>query len=96
MLGEWVSRREVGERGEGGEGVAHTKKEVSVAEVPEVLGVIVQVPGGAGQDAAGGDFEQNGVDDAILILCGLVGQARDEAMDDEGNEKVLLVNVVQG
>ena len=66
-----------------------------MAKIPEVLGVVVQVPGGAGEDAAGGEFEQNGVDDAVLIVFGLVGQARDEAVDDEGEEKMLVVDVVQ-
>src|SRR6266550_667394 len=66
-----------------------------MAQVPEVLGVVVQVPGGAGEGAAGGDFEQNGVDDAVLIVFGLVGQAGDEAVNDEGEEKMLVVNVVQ-
>ena len=96
MRGEGVSGGEVGEWSDGGKGVAHTEKEVSVAEIPEVLGVVVQVPGSAGEDAATGDFEQNGVDDAILILFGLIGQARDQSMDHEGDEKVLLVNIVQG
>ena len=86
---------EVGEWSEGGEGVADAQEEVAVAEAPEVLGVVVEVPGGAGEDLAGGEFEEDGVDDAVLIVGGLVGQAGDEAVDDEGDEKMLVVDVVQ-
>jgi hypothetical protein len=68
---------------------------VAVAEIPEVLGVVVQVPVGAGKDATGGEFEENGLDHAVLVVFGLVGQARDEAVDDEGEEKMLVVDVVQ-
>lgn len=95
MLGKGIAGGEVGKWSEGGEGVAHTEKEVSVAEVPKVLGVVVQVPGGAGEDAASGDFEENGVDHAVLIVLGLLGQARNEAVSDEGEEKMLFVDVVQ-
>ena len=95
LLGEGLAGGEVGERSEGGEGVADAEEEVAVAKVPEVLGVVVQVPGGAGEDAASGEFEEDGVDDAVLIVLGLVGQARYEAVDDEGEEKVLVVDIVQ-
>src|ERR1700735_1311298 len=44
MLGEGLAGREVGEGSEGGERVADTQEEVAVAEVPEVLSVVVQVP----------------------------------------------------
>ena len=94
MLGEWVAGGEVGEWGEAGEGVADAEEEVAVAEVPEILRVVVQVPGGAGEGAAGGEFEQDGVDDAVLIVFGLVGQAGYEAVHDEGEEKMLVINVV--
>jgi len=66
-----------------------------VAKVPQVLGAVVKVPGGAGEDLSGGDFEENGVDDPVLIVFGFVGQARDEPVSDEGEEKVLVINVVQ-
>jgi hypothetical protein len=68
---------------------------VAVAEVPEVLGVVVEVPGGAGEDAAGGEFEENGVDDPVLIVFRLVAQARYQAVNDEGEKEVLVVDVVQ-
>ena len=69
---------------------------MSVADVPEVLGVVVEVPGGAGEDLGGGDFEEDGIDDTVLVVFGLVRQARDEAVDDKGEEKMFVVNVVQG
>jgi hypothetical protein len=59
------------------------------------LGVVVQVPGGARQGASSGEFEQDGVDDAVLIVFGLVGQAGYETVNDKGEEKMLVVNVVQ-
>jgi hypothetical protein len=68
---------------------------VAVAKAPEVLGVVVQMPGGSGEDAAGGEFEENGVDDTVLIVFGLVCEPRDEAVGDEGEEKMFVVNVVQ-
>ena len=43
----------------GGEGVANAQQEVSVAHVPEVAGAIVEAPLGAGENFAGGDFEQD-------------------------------------
>jgi hypothetical protein len=59
------------------------------------LGVVVEVPGGAGEGAAGWEFEENSVDHAVLIVFGLVGQAGYESVYDEGEEKMLVVNVVQ-
>jgi hypothetical protein len=67
-----------------------------MADVPEVLGVVVEVPGGAGEDLGGGDFEEDSVDDAVLVVHGFIGEARDEAMDYEGDEKMLVVDVVKG
>lgn len=95
MLSKGLPGGEIGEWGEGGEGVADAQEEMAAAEAPEVLGVVMQVPGGASEDLAGGKFEEHGVDNAVLIVCGLVGQAGDEAVDDEGDEKVLVVDVVQ-
>jgi hypothetical protein len=66
-----------------------------MAQIPEVLGVVMQVPGSAGEGAAAGEFQQNGVDHAVLIVFGFVGQAGDEAVNDEGEEKMLVVHVVQ-
>jgi hypothetical protein len=68
---------------------------VAVAKVPEILSVVVQVPGGMGEGAAAGEFEQDGVDDTVLIVFGFVGQARDEPVNNEGEEEMLVVNVVQ-
>ena len=68
---------------------------MTAAEIPEVLGVVVEVPGGAGEDFSGGKLEQEGVDDAVLIVGWLIGQARDEAVGDEGEEKVFVVDVMQ-
>jgi hypothetical protein len=95
LLGEGIGSGEVGYRSEGGEGVADAQHEVAVAEAPEVLGVIVQMPGGSGEDATGGEFEENGIYDTVLVVFGLVGEAGDEAMSDEGEEKMFVINVVQ-
>jgi hypothetical protein len=95
MLGEGLTGGEVGERSEGGEGVADAEKEVAVAEVPEVLTVVVKVPGGASENLSGGEFEEDGVGYAILVILGLIPEAWDEAVDDEGDKKVLVVNVMQ-
>jgi hypothetical protein len=57
--------------------------------------VVVKVPGGAGEDLAGGKLEENGVDYSILIVFGVVGQTRYETVDDKGEEKMLVINVVQ-
>ena len=73
-LGEGLAGGEVGERSEGGEGVADAEEEVAVAEAPEVLAVIVEAPVGAGEDAAGGEFEEDGVDVAVLIVGGSLGR----------------------
>jgi hypothetical protein len=66
-----------------------------MAQVPEVLGVVVQVPGGAGEGVAGGKFEEKCLDDAVLIVFWFVRQARYEAVNDKGEEKMLIINVVQ-
>ena len=66
-----------------------------MAKAPEVLGVVVQVPGGAGEYAAIGELDEDGIDDAVLVVLGLVGQARYEAVDYEGDEKVLVVDIMQ-
>ncbi len=51
-LGEGLAGDEVGEGREEGEGVADAEDELAVAKAPEVLAVIVQAPGGAGEDVA--------------------------------------------
>jgi hypothetical protein len=58
--------------------------------------MVVQVPGGAGEGMAGGKFDEECLDDAVLIVFRFVRQARDEAVNNEGQEKVLVVNVVEG
>jgi hypothetical protein len=85
-LGEGLAGGEVGERSEGGEVVADTEEEVTVAKVPEVLGLVVQVPGGAGEYATIGELEEDGIDYAVLIVFRLIGQSRYEAVDHEGDE----------
>ncbi len=64
-LGEGLASGEVGERSEGGQVVADAKEEVAVAKAPEVLCVVVQVPGGAGEYAAIGELDEDGIDDAV-------------------------------
>jgi hypothetical protein len=95
LLGERLAGGEVRQWSEGGEGVADAEEEVAVAKAPEVLGVVVQVPCGAGEDAGTRDFEENGVNNAVLVVFGFVRQAGDEAVDDEGEEEMFVVNVVQ-
>ena len=44
---------------------------------------------------AAGEVEEDGVDDTVLIVLGLIRKARDEAVDDEGEQEMLVVDVVQ-
>ena len=85
-MSKGVAGGKVRQRSEGGEGVADAEEEVAVAEVPEVLSMVVQVPGGAGERAAAGEFKQDGLHHAVLIVFGLVGKAGYEAVNDEGAE----------
>jgi hypothetical protein len=41
---EGLTGGKVGERGEGGEGIADAQEEASVSEAPEILAVIVEAP----------------------------------------------------
>lgn len=95
-LPEGLGGGEVGERGDGGEGVAGTKEEASVAKGPEVLAVIVEAPLGACEDAAGGEFEEEGGNVAVLVLRGIVGNALEEGAGVEGEQKVRVVHEVEG
>jgi len=67
-----------------------------VAEAPEVLAVVVEPPGGARQDMAGGKFEEQSVDVAVQIVLGLIGQAAQKTVHGEGNEEMPVVDVVEG
>ena len=60
------------------------------------MGVVVEVPVGAGEDVGGGEFEEDCFDGAVHVVGWLVGEARDEFFDDEGEEEVLVVDVVEG
>ena len=87
--------------GEGGEGVADAEQEVAAAEVPEVAGVVVEAPGGAGEDAAGGEvfgreFEEEGVYGVVDVFGRVFGDAGHEAADGKGDEEMVIVDVVQG
>jgi hypothetical protein len=68
---------------------------VAVTEGPEVLAVVVRTPCSAGEDMAGGDLQKDGVDGAILIVLGFVDQAPEKVARAEGEEEVLVVDVVQ-
>jgi hypothetical protein len=95
-LAKGLAGGQIEERGEGGEGVADAEEEATVAEAPKVLTVIVKAPGGAGDDFAGGEFEEEGVDVAVLIVWGIVGHTGKQAANGEGEEQVLVVDVVDG
>jgi hypothetical protein len=95
-LAEGLARCEIGDRREGSKGIADAQKEGSVAKTPEVLAVIVKTPLGSGEDVAGGDFNQNCVNEAILIVGRLVGQALEEAMGAPGEKQMPVVHVMEG
>ena len=42
------------------------------------------------------NFNEDGIDDTILVVLGLARKARDETVDDKGDEEMLIVDVVQG
>ena len=67
-----------------------------MAEAPQILAVVVRAPGGAGKDVAGGEFDQDGVDGAVHVVLWLVGQPREEMAGAEGEEKMLVVDIVDG
>jgi hypothetical protein len=96
VLEERLAGGEVGEGREGGEGVAQAEEELSVAEVPEVLAVIVDEHLGAGEEAAGGQLQEQEIDVVILIGGGVVGDAGDEAAGVEGDEEVSGIHIMQG
>jgi hypothetical protein len=45
---------------------------------------------------AGGEFEEECVDVAVHVVGWVVGQARHEAANDEGDQQMLVVHVVEG
>jgi hypothetical protein len=57
-----------------------------MAEAPEVLAVVVEPPGGAGDDVAARKFEEESVDVAVLVVFGVVGKAREEAANSKREE----------
>src|ERR1700733_5623847 len=57
--------------------------------------MVMQVPGGAGEGFAGREFDEDGVDVAVHVVYWLVGEAGDQFLDDEGDEEMLVVDVVE-
>jgi hypothetical protein len=96
MLGKGLASGQVGERSEGGEGVADAQEEVAVTKTPKILTVVVGAPGGAGKDVAGGKFQQDGVDCAVHVVFGFIGQTLEKVAGTEGEQEVLIVDVVDG
>lgn len=67
-----------------------------MAEGPEIALVVVHGPTGFAKDFAGGDVEDVGLDDLILIARLVIGGvALDEGIDAEGEEEVVGVNEVE-
>ncbi|WP_433968878.1 hypothetical protein [Tunturiibacter gelidiferens] len=65
-----------------------------MAQIPEILAMVVGAPGGAGQNVARGKFEEDGVDGAVHVVLRLVGQALEEVPGAEGEQEMLMVDVV--
>jgi hypothetical protein len=95
-LRKGLAAGEVGEGSEGSEGIADAQEEVTVTEAPQILAVVVRAPGGAGEGVAGGELDQDGVDGAVHIVLWLVGQPGEEVAGAEGEQKMLVVDVVDG
>ena len=94
-LGEGLSGGQVCHGSKGSKRVANAQEKVAVAEGPEVLAVIVRAPCRACEDMAGGNFEKDCVDGAILIVLGVVDQSPEKMTCTEGEKEMLVVNVVQ-
>jgi len=60
------------------------------------LAVVVETPFGAGEDFAGGQFDEEGGDHAVLIVDGVAGEAREQAAHAIGDEEVVAVYEVDG
>ena len=56
----------------------------------------MEAPLGGGEDVAGGDFEEDGLDGAVVVVGGLVGQTLHEAVDGVCDEEMLVVDEVDG
>ena len=95
MLREGVGRREVGEGCKGREAIANAQHEMAVPEIPEVLGMVVQMPGGAGEGLAGGEFQHKGVNHTVLIVLGFGGETGNQAVRNEREQEMLVVDVVE-
>lgn len=67
-----------------------------MAKGPEVLAVIVRAPCSTGDDMAGGNFEKDSVDSAILIVLWFIDQAPEKMTCAESEKEMLVVHVVQG
>ena len=79
-----------------GELVADAEEEAAVGKGPEVLGAVAGAPEGAGEDLAGGKFEQERCDVAVVVLGGGVREAGEELAGVEGEEEVGGVDEVEG
>ena len=69
---------------------------MAVTEAPEILAEVVKTPFGVGEFAAGGEFEEDGLDDAVLVFGWTIGDTRHETGDAEGDEEMLIVDVIDG
>ncbi len=96
MEDEGIAVGEVGEWGDDAEVVADADKELTVADIPEVLAVVVEDPLGAGEDAAGRKLEEESVNVAVFVGGGIVGDAADETAGVEGDEEMGGVDVIDG
>jgi hypothetical protein len=92
---EGVCGGEIGERSEGGEGVAGAEEEVAVAEVPKITAAVVKAPLGASEDVAGGKLDEERGDVAVLVGGWVAGDALEEGSGVEGEEEVMVVDEVE-
>jgi hypothetical protein len=66
-----------------------------VAEIPEILTMVVETPRRTAQDTTRGQLQQNGVDVTVLVVRRIVREALQEAAGTEGDEEVPAVHVVE-
>jgi hypothetical protein len=64
-------------------------EEAAAAKGPEILQMVMETPVCRGFNPAGGDFEDDGVDSAVLVGGRAVGQAAEELGDSEGDEEMV-------